>query len=83
MRQFVCRSQDVPCPGIDRHCALKCFTIDPRNIAGRMVKTHLSVHPRDGIECVIDSAMQFCFAIASSGDLYKRAERGTGPPYSI
>jgi len=47
------------------------------------VKTHLSVHPGDDIEGVIDSAMQFCFAIASSGDLYKRAERGTGSPHSI
>ena len=83
MRQFLCRSQDAPCPGIDRHFALKCFTIDPRNIAGRMVKTHLSVHPGDGIERVIDSAVQFCFVIASSSDLDKRAERGTGPPHSI
>jgi hypothetical protein len=79
----LCRSQDAPCPGVDFHFAPKCFTIDPRNFAGGMVKTHLSVHPGDGIERAIDSAVQFCFAIASSGDLYKRAERGTGSPYSI
>jgi hypothetical protein len=32
---------------------------------------------------VIDGAVQFCFTIASSGDLNKRAERGPGPPHSI
>ena len=44
VRQFLCRSQDLPCPGIDRHFALKCFAIDARNVARRIVKTHLSVH---------------------------------------
>jgi len=48
-----------------------------------MVKTHLSVHPGDGIERAIDSAVQLCLVIASSGDLYKRAERGTGSPHAI
>jgi hypothetical protein len=47
------------------------------------VKTHLSVHPGDGIERAIYSAVQFCFVIASSGDLDKRTERGTGPLHSI
>jgi hypothetical protein len=59
MRQFLCRSQDAPCPGIDRHFALKRFTIDSRNIAGRIMKTHLSIHPGNRRECAIDSAVQF------------------------
>jgi hypothetical protein len=47
------------------------------------VKTHLSIHPGDGIERAIDSAVQFCFVVASSGDLDKCAEGGTGPPHPI
>jgi hypothetical protein len=48
-----------------------------------MVKTHLSVHPGDNIESAIDSGVQLCLVITSSGDLDKRAEGGTGPSHSI
>jgi hypothetical protein len=48
-----------------------------------MVKTHLSLDPGDGIERAVDSAVQFFFVIAASGDLDKCAESGTGPPHSI
>src|SRR4029079_15111734 len=59
MRQFLCRSQNAPCPGMNRYFALKCFTIDRRNIAARMMKTHYPIHAGDGFECPIDSAVQF------------------------
>jgi hypothetical protein len=83
MRQSLCRLQDPPGPGINRNFALKCFPIDSRNIAVRMVKTHFPVHPGDDIERAIYSVVQSCFVIASSGDFDKRAESGTGPPHSI
>ena len=80
-RKFLRTFQNAPCPRMNNYTFWESTSIDPRDIASGIMKTHQPIHSLNCRESAIDCAMQVRLVSAPRSDVNERAEERPRPPH--